>query len=203
MIRRHTLLPALLALAALAGCAGSPPVHYLALPRQAAPAPSGAARLLVEVLPIALPERLNRPELVSRAADGAVVVHQEAQWVAPLPDEVRQILDDALWRQTRAADTYQAPLPATASPLPQYRLALRLERFESGPGGADIAAAWTLRPLPRGEADVCRAAVHLAAADADPDAQADLLGEGARRIAADVAESLSRLHQGNAAASCP
>ncbi len=206
MIRRHTPLPALLALAValLTGCAGSPPVHYLSLPRPAAPAPSGAAELLVEVLPIALPERLNRPELVTRAANGDVVVHEEAQWVAPLPDEVRQIVDDALWRQTRAADTYQAPLPAAASPLPQYRLALRLERFESGPDGADVAAAWSLRPLPAGLGAVCRAAVHLpAAGTADADAQAALLAQGARRMAADVAESLRRLHQGNAAAPCP
>lgn len=181
----------------LAGCAGSPPAHYHALTRPTAPAANGPVRLLVEALPIALPERLNRAEMVTATADGQVEIHDSDRWVAPLSDEVRQIVADALWRRAGAIDMYRAPLPQTANSLPQIRLALRIERFDAIPGqGVQVDASWTARTLPLGESLVCRASVHLDLPGQSLDAVAAGLSDGAARIADSVALSLDGLNHG-------
>lgn len=186
----------------LAACTASPPTRYHALTPVSAPAAGGSARMLVEFLPVALPERLNRDEMVLTLADGGVSVREADRWAAPLSDEIRQIVADALWRQNGAADDYKAPLPLAASKLPQYRLALRIERFEAGPGHAALVdAGWTLRRLPDGGSAVCRAVFTGETADT-AEAAARTLSAATIRLADAVAESLQRLDRGGPA-SCP
>ena len=197
---RHLSL--LMVLALLAGCSASPPTRYHALTQTAPPAAGGSARMLVEFLPVAVPERLNRDEMVLTGVDGAISVREADHWAAPLSDEVRQIVADALWRKSGAVDDYKAPLPLGASKLPAYRLSLRIERFEAGPGHAALVdAGWTLRRLPEGAAAVCRLVIQGDAAD-NPDAAARALSAATVRLADAVGESLQRLESG-AAASCP
>ena len=199
MSRRLSLV---MVFALLAGCSASPPTRYHALTQTTPPAGGGGARMLVEFLPVAVPERLNRDEMVLTGADGGISVRESDHWAAPLSDEVRQIVADALWRKSGAADDYKAPLPLSASKLPQYRLSLRIERFEAGPGHAALVdAGWTLRRLPEGSSAVCRVVIPGDAADG-PDAAARTLSAATARLADAVAESLQRLDQG-AATPCP
>lgn len=182
----------------LAGCAGSPPVHYHALVKPALPpATGGNARMLVELLPIALPERLNREEMVLTGDNGRIEVRDGDRWAAPLSDEIRQIVADALWLRVGAADIYRAPIPQTASGLPQYRLSLRIERFEAVPGrSAQVEGSWTARKLPQGEAAVCRASFSQDLPARVPEAAALALSAAVVRLAETVAVSLERLNQG-------
>lgn len=190
-----TARPLLVLLALLCGCASSPPVHYHALINTAAPQPGGSARARVEILPIAVPERVNRTEMVLTDAHGALDVRDSDHWAAPLPDEIRQWIADALWRRLRAIDSYQAPVVASNSDtLPQYRLALRIDRFDATPGGnASVEASWTLRPLPQGPSASCRASFTVALTDTTPAAAAAALAKGTGQLANAVAESLSKV----------
>jgi len=202
---RHIALTAVAVagLLGLAGCGSSPPPRYHALSGGAASVESAgvsSAAMLVELLPPALPERLNRQDLVLGGAEGRPVeVREGDRWAAPLSDEMRQIVADALWRRLRAADTYRAPVALTASPLPQYRLALRVERFDATPGRqALVEGSWTVRRLPQGGPAVCRAGFVVALPGTSPDEAVAALADGATRLAWTVAASLERLHRGDA-----
>lgn len=187
---------------ALTGCGASTPLRYHALATGAAdPAPSGGAQVLVEVLPVAVPERVNREEVVLTTAGGALDLRAGERWAAPLADEMRQVVDEALWRRSRAADVYAAPPPpsSVAGALPQYRLALRLERLDATPGGQAVAeASWTLRRLPQGAQAFCRSGAAETVAGTDTAAAVAALSRAARTIVERMADSLERLNVGTA-----
>lgn len=179
----------------LAGCAGSPPIHYHTLAGQPTAGSPGTVRLLVEILPPTVPERLNRTELVLTGASGRLDVKDQDQWGAPLPDEIRQVMADTLWTELAAADVYNAPVAVDSSGLPQYRLALRVERFDAVPGGAvRVEAAWTIRRLPLGASITCRTSVDQPLPDPTPDAAAAALAQATRGLAKAIAASLGRLN---------
>lgn len=200
-------LPAMAALAGalllLAACADPAPLRYHALGGESGPRPAGAARMLVEILPVTVPERLNRQEVVLTDAQGGIDVRGDDRWAAPLSDEVRQMIADTLWRDLSAADIYQAPLPAGALSRPHYRLAVRVERLEGRPGGtAVVSMAWTLRRLPNGPAAVCLAEAARPVAGADVAQVARAASEAVGALAGGIAASLDALDRGEAAV-CP
>lgn len=196
----HRLALPMIVATLLTGCGASTPLRHHALaPGAAAPGPSGGAALLVEVLPVGMPERLNRDEVVLSTPGGQPDLRGNDRWAAPLADEMRQMVDDALWRHLRAADVYGAPpLPGSAG-LPQYRLALRVERLDAIPGGQALAeASWTLRRLPQGAQAFCRSGSAEPVAGAETAAAVAALGRAASRLAEAVAVSVERLNSGAA-----
>lgn len=195
-VRRAALL---LLVAALAGCGGSTPLRYHALSGGGGPPlASGRAALLVEVLPVAVPERINREEVVLTGGDGRLDVRGGDRWAAPLADEIRQLVDESLWRTLRAADVYAASIPA-AGGLPQFRLALRLERLEAVPGRQAVAeAGWTLRRLPQGQSAICRTGISEPLDGSSVESAVAGLSRASARLAEAVAASLERLHAGSA-----
>lgn len=188
----------------LGGCGFSPPLRYHALSGGAEPggdlAGGAAAQVLVELLPVVVPERLNRAEIVLGGVEGTPIeIRDGERWAAPLSDEMRQRLDDALWRRLRAADVYRAPLGAATAGLPLYRLALRLERFDAAPGRqAVVEGSWTLRRLPQGAPAVCRAAFAVPITGNTTEAVVAALTQGAGALAGRVADSLGRQSRGEA-----
>lgn len=182
--------------AALTGCGSSTPLRYHALSgTPTAPVAQGHVAALVEVLPITIPERINRDEVVMTGPDGRLDVRSGERWAAPLGDEFRQLVDDALWTRVRAADVFAAPVPASTSGLPQYRLALKLERLEARPGALAVAeASWTVRRLPQGQPAICRAGFTEPLGSTDTDAAVVALSRASTRLAGAVAASLERLH---------
>lgn len=183
-----------LAAVALAGCGASPPPRYHALSIAAPPQPSGSARLLVEILPVAVPDRLNREEMVLTSETGQLSVRDGDRWAAPLAGEIRQIVTDTLWYRLRAADVYRAPVAPGPSGLHQFRLALRIERFEAVSGkSAFIDGSWTARQLPEGRSVTCRAGIAIALSEPSADAAAAALSEGTGQLARLVADSIGRI----------
>lgn len=184
-----------LCLAVLAACGTSPPVRYHALLRpDAADVPaSGRARLLVEILPVAVPERLARSNLVLTDGKGQAQVLETERWLAPIADDLRQVVADSLWREARATDTYQAPVAGPSAGLPLYRLAVRLDRFEAVPGRtATVDGSWTLRRLPNGTVHACRWTGRRPVDGPDAAAAADALAAAGRRLADQISGSVRR-----------
>ncbi|MTJ83432.1 MAG: membrane integrity-associated transporter subunit PqiC [Telmatospirillum sp.] len=196
---RRTVLPLVLGVA-LSSCA-SPPVRYYSLVAPSVPAASGPARMLVEVLPVAVPERINRTDMVLNGADGRLDIRQTDRWAALPADEIGLLVDDALWRRLAAADSYRAPQPVVAGGVPQYRLALHVERFDAGTQ-AVVDASWIVRRLPQGPSATCRAQITAPVPAPGPDGAAGALADAAGRLAVLVADSVGRLDQADADA-CP
>lgn len=226
--RRRRLAAREIALAALgcyalAGCGASPPVRYhtLSAPPTAEKTISGSARALVELLPIAIPERLNRQEMVlggNGSGPGLVEVADTQRWAGNPADEIRQVLTSVLWSRLRAIDVYQAPPPAAAGNPPRFRVSLRIERFDAAPGReAVVEGAWTSRRIlseanlkagvPNDPPAVCRAAIAVAlpavanaAAGTTNDSTADqataALSKATATLAGLIADSLDRQQQG-------
>jgi uncharacterized lipoprotein YmbA len=81
----------------LGACGTSPPVRYHALSRPASigTETSGPAQVLVEILPIAVPDGVTRAGLVINDGNGRVTVLESDRWQAPVADDMRQVVADA------------------------------------------------------------------------------------------------------------
>jgi uncharacterized lipoprotein YmbA len=159
--------------------------------------------MLVEILPVAMPERLNREEMVLTGESGQLTVRDSDHWAAPLSDEIRHIIAEALWRHLWAADVYQAPVTPSADGLPQYRLALRIERFEAIPGrSAVVEGSWTARHLPQGQPITCLAGIAIPLSDRTPEAAASALSKATSQLARLIADSIAQMEQ-DGTRTCP
>lgn len=158
-----TLVCASAAAAVLAGCASPEPRYYTLAQGPgavAAPAPAAAPStdtLWLEVAPVRVPERLNRPQLVVRdggngngsGSDAGLRLLDLSRWSAPLPDELRDALSQRLQATLGAVDTYQQGL---SDVQPLYRITTEVLRLDADLGQrAGATINWTVRRLPDGK----------------------------------------------------
>lgn len=111
---------------------------------------ASAGRLWIEVAPVRVPERLNRPQIVvNDGADGQLRLLELDRWSAPLPDELRDALSQRLQATLGAVDTYQQGLSDVA---PVYRVTTEVVRLDGSLGErAGATITWTVRRLPDGQ----------------------------------------------------
>lgn len=152
-----SVLAGAVAAAMLAGCASPEPRYYtLAQGAGAATPPTVAApsanTLWLEVAPVRVPERLNRPQLVVRdgnGSDAGLRLLDLARWSAPLPDELRDALSQRLQATLGAVDTYQQGL---SDVQPLYRITTEVLHLDADVGQrAGATINWTVRRLPDGK----------------------------------------------------
>ncbi|AJC23413.2 PqiC family protein [Pandoraea pulmonicola] len=161
--RPGALLTALSALVALAGCA-SPPSRFYTL-SDASPAATAASAVTiganapatpyaVEVSPVAVPEQVDRPQIVVTRGGGRVDILEESRWAAPLKTELTSTLSRDLTQRLGAMDVYGLP---RADGLTVYRVSTSVQRFESVPGEqAALTAVWSVRRVPGDIVLTCR-----------------------------------------------
>jgi hypothetical protein len=127
---------ALALVVALSGCAlpQSPPVRYhTLLPAETQAAPS-TQRLAWELLPVAVPAQVDRPQWVVRAADGSLAVLEQERWIAPLADEVHAALAEVLTRR------FGPPQGGG------WRVVVDVQRLDTVPGrGTRLEASWSVQ----------------------------------------------------------
>ncbi|WP_427312676.1 PqiC family protein [Cupriavidus sp. H39] len=201
-----TLVCASVATAVLAGCASPEPRYYTLAQGPgavAAPAPAPAAApstdtLWLEVAPVRVPERLNRPQLVVRdggngnGSDASLRLLDLSRWSAPLPDELRDALSQRLQATLGAVDTYQQGL---SDVQPLYRITTEVLRLDADLGQrAGATINWTVRRLPDGKVVSGRTQAELpapGAVDGVVAAYREIVASTANDIAAGV-QSLRR-----------
>ena len=138
--------PALALLAAatlaLAGCGGSPEMRHYVLSAEAAPSPEpGAAR--VSVGPVAIPDLVDRPDLVVRAGPNRVLIADQDRWGEPLREAVPRVLAANLQRHLGPRYAVTDGRPASAA----VRVAVDIRHFDAVAGGeVTVHADWSLRP---------------------------------------------------------
>jgi len=167
----------LAAMAVLAGCGSSPPVRYYTLmtPPAAPAAPAGAgAGYAIEVLPVSVPAQVDQPQLMLRAEGSQLQAQYSDRWSAPLPDELRDALSDALTRSLGVPDVRGVlPLPGT----PVWRVRVDVQRFEAAATGeAVLEATWRVSPqdtTPQAAALLCRTRIDIPVGSVAGAAQGD------------------------------
>jgi paraquat-inducible protein B len=131
----------------------STPIHYAVLvPVQelpgADPAPPPSSAVRVGLGPVALPEYLLRPSLVSREHGTRLVASETERWAEPLDRSVERVL--ALDLQHAMGVARLIPHPWYASERPDLQIEIAFSRFEREESGRVVVqAAWSLRPLAR------------------------------------------------------
>lgn len=141
-----TAAAGVLASALIAGCGTPAPDHFytLAPPAPAFAAPAAAARYVVSVGPVKLPQSVDRPQLLLRESGSEVKLLEKHRWVGPLPEEIARSLAASLARQLPQARITTAGNGTLRAGDMGVRL--DIERFEaSRDKGVTVQGVWTLR----------------------------------------------------------
>jgi len=142
MTSKIAWLPFLLAAAfGLTGCA-SAPVRYYTLMAPVADTSSATAPYQIELLPVGIPEALDRQALVVRQGEAGIVVLDRERWVAPLDEEVRRALSLQLAARLGAQDVTGL---ARAPDQPILRIKVEIRRLDAWLGQqVNLDADWSL-----------------------------------------------------------
>ncbi|MDM0118556.1 PqiC family protein [Variovorax arabinosiphilus] len=186
-----SLVAACLAVAVLvAGCASAPDRYYtLAAPGgSSSAAPTSGAPVFIELAPVAVPERLARPQMVVHQAAGQsaeVALLEQHRWSSSFENELRDALSSGIATRLGAIDvTKGGRQPST----PAWRIAVQVRQFDAVENTrVDAALSWTVR---RSDADLSATCQWRTS---EPVGRGiDALALGAQRVAASASEAIAR-----------
>lgn len=150
-MRSLLLMAAVLVASVLDGCASSPQAAFYTLSpeRVITPVDTVVAPLAVAIGLVAVPDIVDRPQLVLRVNATQVRIDEFARWAEPLKSQVANVM---------AADLAQLLPGAHVSSYPQwadrataYQVAVDIQRFDSAPGdAASLSVLWLVRPPKQG-----------------------------------------------------
>ncbi|MEO7241285.1 MAG: PqiC family protein [Variovorax sp.] len=197
--RRCAALMITALLAGLAGCAAAP-TRYYTLAETAPIGPGGivapgaaalarAGPIVIELAPIAVPERLARPQLVVREAKGdagaEISVLEQYRWTSSFENELRDALASGIARRLGAVDQTRG---TRQSAQPAWRIAVQLRQFDAIENrGVEAALSWTARRSDQGSTASCQWSASESAS-----AGIDALADAAQRVTARAAEVMAR-----------
>lgn len=150
--RRFTTLVLGLFLTVAAGCASSPPSRFYTLSPLETPKPatsdlSQAARIIVAVGPVTIPDYMDRPQIVTRSGRNEVVVNEFDRWAGSIEDDISRVLTEDL-SSTLPADLFNVVrwAPSTQTDLQiGYRVTIDVTRIELSPEGpVSLKVQWTV-----------------------------------------------------------
>jgi uncharacterized lipoprotein YmbA len=184
--RAFLFVPGLLAL----GCFQSPaPVVLHTLHGVAAPGTLGRA-LAVEVLPVSLPEVLQRPQLVTALGPNSVELAPGHRWGNGLDQDLQRALVEDL--SALLGSDRVVPYPYGPRVKAAYRVEVAVQRCEGRPGGAlTFQATWMLTRGKAEEAVVFRkTALTLPVPGADVESLVAAHDQAVAALAREIAQGL-------------
>jgi uncharacterized lipoprotein YmbA len=143
MIRLRRPVALVLAVAgAWLGCASAPPERFYTLSAAVtAPAADRPGRSVV-VGPAALPDVVDRPQLVMSTGANRVSILEQQRWAEPLRVGIPRVVAENLG-QLLASSRVSTREEAIATP--DCRVSLDVRRFDASPGGrVSVEALWTV-----------------------------------------------------------
>ena len=149
-----------------------------------------AAPLWIELAPLAVPERLARPQLVVRSAGDAtrsqVEILEQHRWASSFENEMRDALASGIAARLGALDGTKGGRPAAA---PVTRIAVQLRQFDAVDGTrVDASFGWTVRRPDPAVALVCQGSLSEPVAGTGIDA----LAQAAQRLTGNAAAAIAR-----------
>src|SRR5450830_101472 len=178
---------------ALTACSSTLTRFYtLAATGGASPSPATAAmpaaavgQTFIEVLPVSVPERLARPQIVVRTDDTRVDILEQDRWSAPFNNELRDALASGVANRLGAVDVTRGGRPVNQ---PVYRIIVELRQLDAVKGGkVDASFGWTITRSDNSASSVCR----LAVVEPVSGAGIDGVVQGMQRAVANVADAIS------------
>lgn len=155
-----SLALAALAAATLAACGSSPPAQFYTLS-----APSGASgavpaqgpQTFIEVMPVAVPDRLARPQLVVRSDAAKLDVLEQERWSSPFNSELRDALAAGVASRLGAVDISRS---GRSSDQVSYRINVELRDMDAVRNDKVQASfGWTVTRSDDRRSAVCRMTV--------------------------------------------
>lgn len=175
----------------VAGCVSSAPDRYYTLAAPGGPssaAPASGAPVFIELAPVAVPERLARPQMVVHQAGGQsaeVALLEQHRWSSSFENELRDALASGIAARLGAIDvTKGGRQPST----PAWRIAVQVRQFDAVENTrVDAALSWTVR---RSDADLNATCQWRTS---EPVGHGiDALALGAQRVAANASAAIAR-----------
>lgn len=187
MTRRSALPALLLAAAALAGCSSPPKTNFYTLTPASSPARADAkASYSVALGPIALPESLDRPQMVLRTGANQVAIAEFERWAGPLKNEIALAIAESLKAQLGGASVFTYPQGAGAD----VTVAVDVQRFDSALGeAATVEVLWQVRAA-KGAPRSGRSQVREATAGPGYDALVAAHGRALAAVSSDLAAAI-------------
>lgn len=146
MMPRARRLTAAAILALLAACSSAPATRFYVLSSTAAAPAAGptAGRPVALVLkPVALPQYLDRSQIVVRGAGHRLRMSETELWAGDLGQDMTRVLAEDLGRLLRTDRVVVAP--HTLQLAPDFRVEVEVLGFELGADGrVRLAARWSL-----------------------------------------------------------
>jgi len=107
---------------------------------------SSAPPINIEVLPINVPERLKRPQLVITSKNSAQIqILEQDRWSSSFNDELQDAFASGLSQQLNAIDISRG---GRVAQQPVYRIAIVLQQFSATPGDEVMANfGWAITEL--------------------------------------------------------
>lgn len=133
----------LLTAVAMTACSSSPTPNYYTISPKITPAVSSSIRV-IEVLPVGLPDRLDRAPLVLQDSNGKSTVLDNERWTSTMSTQLRDTLSAGLQQKLGAIDSYSSGLAGNNQPL--YRVSTDFSHFDIvDKSDINIAVSWVVK----------------------------------------------------------
>lgn len=185
----------------LSACASTAPARFYTLSTPNEPATSPAQRtspLFVEIMPVRVPERLARPQIVVRTADaGQVRILERDRWSSHFDYELHDALASAITANLGAIDTSRSGQPAESR---SYRIAVELAQFDAVPDDhLQTRFSWSIKRSDDGKAAICQTATTQAISNGIGGV-VQSMQQAVNKAAQEISASITALEAGNDAA---
>ena len=148
MERRIAQLISIALMTLATGCSTAPS-HFYSLASTATADGTPATAASVMVGPVTIPAAVDQPEFVVQVAANRVEVNEFNRWVSPLNDSIARAVAGDLVVLLGTPNVANSQL---ANFLPDYRVTIDVQRFESIQGQAAVVeAVWTVRKTAGGQ----------------------------------------------------
>lgn len=131
----------------LAACSSTPVPRYYTLTPTVTPLSTTPIKV-IEVLPVGLPDRLDRSQIVLQDAAGQSKMLDQERWSSTLSSELRDGLSSGLQQRLGAVDRYSSGM---AGGSVSYRIAVDFSRFDivqensASKNNVLVGVAWIIR----------------------------------------------------------
>ena len=169
------------------GCSTAPSRFYsLASTSTADGTPPTTAAVMVG--PVTIPAAVDQPEFVVQVAPNRVEVNEFNRWVSPLSDSIARAVAGDLVVLLGTPEVANSQL---ANFVPDYRVTIDVQRFESIQGQAAVVeAVWTVRKTAGGEVRSGRTVARETVQGQDFDALAAAHSQAIAKMSIDIAAAI-------------
>ena len=188
MTRRIAQMISIALIAAIAAGCSTAPSRFYSLTSTATADGTPPTSAAVMVGPVTIPAAVDQPEFVVQVAPNQVKVDEFNRWVSPLNDSIAHAVAGDLVVLLGTPEVANSQL---ANFVPDYRVTIDVQRFESIQGQAAVVeAVWTVRKTVGGEVRSGRTVAREPVQGQGFDALAAAHSQAITRMSGDIAAAI-------------